>query len=135
MGAFRMGLRQGVACLGCCWALMALAFVGGTMNLVWMGVATVLMATEKLPTLGRYVTAPLGAVLGPYEADDGLLILEVKGRSPSTPDQIALEREALRIRLLTEERSDLYRTLLIHLQNSATIDINEGLLRSSQQSG
>jgi predicted metal-binding membrane protein len=63
MGAFRMGLRQGVACLGCCWALMALAFVGGTMNLVWMGVATVIMAIEKLPAFGRYVTAPLGAAL------------------------------------------------------------------------
>jgi len=62
-GALRMGLRQGMACLGCCWALMALAFVGGTMNLVWMGGAMVLMTVEKLPTVGRYVTAPLGAVL------------------------------------------------------------------------
>ena len=62
-GALRMGLRQGVDCLGCCWALMALAFVGGTMNLVWMGAAMVLMTIEKLPTFGRYVTAPLGAAL------------------------------------------------------------------------
>jgi predicted metal-binding membrane protein len=62
-GALRMGLQQGVACLGCCWALMALAFVGGTMNLVWMGGAMVLMTIEKLPTFGRYITAPLGAAL------------------------------------------------------------------------
>lgn len=62
-GALRMGLRQGMACLGCCWALMALAFVGGTMNLVWMGGAMVLMTVEKLPSVGRYVTAPLGAAL------------------------------------------------------------------------
>ena len=67
-GALRMGLQQGVACLGCCWALMALACVGGTMNLVWMGGAMVLMTIEKLPTFGRYITAPhitapLGAVL------------------------------------------------------------------------
>lgn len=62
-GALRMGAQQGVACLGCCWALMALAFVGGTMNLVWMGGAMVLMTAEKLPAIGRYVTAPLGAVL------------------------------------------------------------------------
>ena len=38
VGALRMGLQQGVACLGCCRAPMALAFVGGTMNLVWMAV-------------------------------------------------------------------------------------------------
>lgn len=62
-GGLRMGLQQGVACLGCCWALMSLAFVGGTMNLVWMGVALILMTIEKLPRIGRYVTAPLGAVL------------------------------------------------------------------------
>lgn len=63
MGALQMGLRQGIACLGCCWALMVLAFVGGTMNLVWMGAAMALMAIEKLPKFGRYVTAPLGAAL------------------------------------------------------------------------
>ncbi len=63
VGALRMGLQQGVACLGCCWALMALAFAGGTMNLLWMGGAMVLMTIEKLPTFGRYITAPLGAVL------------------------------------------------------------------------
>ena len=62
-GAFRMGLHQGVFCLGCCWALMALAFVGGTMNLLWMGGAMVLMTLEKLPFLGRYVTQPLGVAL------------------------------------------------------------------------
>lgn len=62
-GALRMGLRQGLLCLGCCWALMALAFVGGTMNLVWMGGAMVLMTIEKLPRIGRFVTAPLGVVL------------------------------------------------------------------------
>lgn len=63
VGALRMGLQQGVACLGCCRAPMALAFVGGTMNLVWMGGAMVLMTIEKPPTFGRYITAPLGAAL------------------------------------------------------------------------
>lgn len=62
-GSLRMGLQQGLACLGCCWALMVLAFVGGTMNLVWMGGAMVLMTTEKLPVFGRYITVPVGAVL------------------------------------------------------------------------
>lgn len=59
-GPWRMGLRLGALCLGCCWALMALAFVGGTMNLLWMGIAMVLMTLEKLPDLGRSLTHPLG---------------------------------------------------------------------------
>lgn len=59
--AFRLGLRHGQMCLGCCWALMLLAFVGGTMNLVWMGIALVIMTIEKLP-IGRVLTAPLGVL-------------------------------------------------------------------------
>ena len=62
-GPWRMGLRLGAVCLGCCWALMALAFVGGTMNLLWMGGAMVLMALEKLPGLGQHLTYPLGCAL------------------------------------------------------------------------
>ncbi len=61
-GAFRMGLHHGLVCVGCCWALMLLAFVGGTMNLVWMGVAMTLMIVEKL-SLGRHITIPLGISL------------------------------------------------------------------------
>lgn len=60
---FELGLRLGAVCLGCCWALMVLAFVGGTMNLVWMGAATVLMVLEKLPEIGAPVTRPLGWAL------------------------------------------------------------------------
>ncbi|GAB4287963.1 MAG: DUF2182 domain-containing protein [Roseovarius sp.] len=59
-GAWRMGLRLGLACLGCCWALMLLAFVGGVSSLAFMGLAMVLMTLEKLPYLGRHVSAPLG---------------------------------------------------------------------------
>lgn len=62
-GAFAMGLRHGGDCLGCCWPLMLLAFVGGTMNIAWMALATFLMLVEKLAGAGRYVTAPLGVVL------------------------------------------------------------------------
>jgi predicted metal-binding membrane protein len=62
-GPWRNGLRLGAVCLGCCWALMLLAFVGGAMNLAFMGVATVLMAVEKLPAIGRWLTRPLGAAL------------------------------------------------------------------------
>jgi predicted metal-binding membrane protein len=62
-GPLRNGLRLGLVCLGCCWALMALAFVGGVMNLAFMGLATVIMVLEKLPDLGRYLTRPLGVAL------------------------------------------------------------------------
>lgn len=61
--AFRMGVDLGALCFGCCWALMALAFVGGTMNLIWMGAATLFMVLEKLPDLGRPLTRPAGYLL------------------------------------------------------------------------
>lgn len=62
-GPWRNGLRLGMVCLGCCWALMLLAFVGGVMNLAFMGLATVIMVLEKLPDIGRWLTRPLGGVL------------------------------------------------------------------------
>jgi predicted metal-binding membrane protein len=62
-GPWRNGLRLGAVCLGCCWALMALAFVGGVMNLGFMALATVVMALEKLPALGGGVSRPLGLLL------------------------------------------------------------------------
>ena len=62
-GALRMGVRLGVVCMACCWALMALGFVGGTMNLVWMGAATSFMVLEKLPDIGRWLTRPAGVLL------------------------------------------------------------------------
>lgn len=63
LNAVVMGVRLGVFCLGCCWALMALGFIGGTMNLVWMGAATLFMTIEKLPRIGRYVSGPAGVLL------------------------------------------------------------------------
>ena len=46
-GPFRMGLRHGIWCVGCCWALMALAFVLGAMNLLWMAALTLLVVLEQ----------------------------------------------------------------------------------------
>lgn len=63
LGALRMGLRHGATCVGCCWALMLLAFVGGAMNLAWMSLAMGLMILEKLPQAGRLVSKPLGIFL------------------------------------------------------------------------
>jgi predicted metal-binding membrane protein len=63
VGAWRMGARHGLMCLGCCWALMLLAFVGGMANLWLMLLCTVLMVIDKLPGVAPRVTAPLGATL------------------------------------------------------------------------
>jgi predicted metal-binding membrane protein len=73
--ALRMGVELGALCFGCCWALMALAFVGGTMNLLWMGAATLFMVLEKLPDLGRPLTRPAGAVLLAASAVTAVLAL------------------------------------------------------------
>jgi predicted metal-binding membrane protein len=47
-GAFRMGLEHGVFCLGCCWVLMGLLFVGGVMNLLWIAAIATFVLAEKL---------------------------------------------------------------------------------------
>lgn len=61
-GAFVMGVRHGVFCLGCCWVLMALLFVGGVMNLIWVAAITAFVLAEKLVT-GRAVSWMAGAAL------------------------------------------------------------------------
>ncbi len=62
-GGVRMGLGLGAFCVGCCWGFMALGFVGGVMNLAWMGLATLFMILEKLPSIGHKVTKPMGVLL------------------------------------------------------------------------
>ena len=47
IGIFRLGLAQGLYCLGCCWALMAVKFAVGVMNLVWVAFLCALMVIEK----------------------------------------------------------------------------------------
>ncbi|MEO5765346.1 MAG: DUF2182 domain-containing protein, partial [Casimicrobiaceae bacterium] len=62
-GAFVMGLRHGGFCLGCCWALMALLFVGGVMNLAWIAALSIAVAIEKLAPHGEKVALALGVGL------------------------------------------------------------------------
>jgi predicted metal-binding membrane protein len=62
-GAFVMGLRHGLFCVGCCWALMALLFVGGVMNLAWVGALAIAVAMEKLAPRGELLAGALGLVL------------------------------------------------------------------------
>lgn len=61
-GAWRMGLQHGVVCLGCCWVLMLLLFVGGVMNLATITLLTVVVLVEKLAPFGRATAFATGAV-------------------------------------------------------------------------
>jgi predicted metal-binding membrane protein len=61
--AFRLGMRHGLFCIGCCWSLMLLMFAVGVGNFGWMLVLGALMAIEKNLPWGRRISAPLGVVL------------------------------------------------------------------------
>lgn len=60
-GSLRMGMHHGVYCVGCCWALMVLMFVGGTMNIVLMALLTLAMGVEKV-TAGPWPTRVLAVL-------------------------------------------------------------------------
>jgi predicted metal-binding membrane protein len=62
-GAFVMGLRHGVFCTGCCWALMLLMFAGGVMNLLWMLALAAYMLAEKVLPGGRVLARTTGALM------------------------------------------------------------------------
>jgi predicted metal-binding membrane protein len=54
-GALALGLRHGLYCIGCCWAVMTLLFVAGVMNLFWIAAFSALVLVEKVMPLGRLV--------------------------------------------------------------------------------
>ncbi|HJP99249.1 MAG TPA: DUF2182 domain-containing protein [Rhodanobacteraceae bacterium] len=62
-GALRLGLRHGVFCLGCCWMLMLLLFVGGVMNLAWIIAITLMVLLEKFASFGAQAGRLVGALL------------------------------------------------------------------------
>jgi predicted metal-binding membrane protein len=57
-GCLLLGLRHGAYCVGCCWVLMTLLFVGGVMNVLWIAVLALLVLQEKLTPIGRVISAP-----------------------------------------------------------------------------
>ena len=59
-GSLRLGLQHGIYCIGCCWALMALLFVGGVMNPLWIAGIVVLVLIEKLFPAARWVPRAAG---------------------------------------------------------------------------
>jgi len=62
-GAFGMGIDHGAYCLGCCWALMLLLFVGGVMNLAVIAALTAFVAFEKIGPFGVYSARVSGGLL------------------------------------------------------------------------
>jgi predicted metal-binding membrane protein len=70
-GAIMMGLRHGTFCLGCCWLLMLLLFVGGVMNIAWIVFLTVFVLGEKVFPYGHWISRGAGAIFFVW----GLVIL------------------------------------------------------------
>jgi predicted metal-binding membrane protein len=62
-GALVMGLKHGSYCTGCCWSLMALLFVAGVMNLLWVAAITAFVLVEKALPRGDLVGRVAGGVL------------------------------------------------------------------------
>jgi predicted metal-binding membrane protein len=62
-GAMSLGLRHGLYCIGCCWALMALMLLAGTMSLGWMAALGVVMLLEKVTPGKRIVSGTVGVAL------------------------------------------------------------------------
>jgi predicted metal-binding membrane protein len=62
-GALRMGLRHGLLCVGCCWMLMGLLFVGGIMNLLWIAALALIVFIEKAIPQGKLAGRVLAAGL------------------------------------------------------------------------
>ena len=58
-----LGLRHGAFCIGCCWGLMLLLFLGGVMNLLWIAALAALVLTEKLVARGHILSRVVGIVL------------------------------------------------------------------------
>jgi predicted metal-binding membrane protein len=61
-GALALGLRHGLYCIGCCWALMLLLFVGGVMNVLWIAALAGLVLLEKVLPFGRSVSRIAGCI-------------------------------------------------------------------------
>ena len=62
-GTFRLGVSHGLYCVGCCWMLMALLFVGGIMNFAWIAALTLVVGIEKLVPGGEWIGKAVGIAL------------------------------------------------------------------------
>ena len=58
-----MGVEHGAFCVGCCWFLMGLLFVGGIMNLYWIAGLALLVLLEKIVPAGYWLSYATGIAL------------------------------------------------------------------------
>jgi predicted metal-binding membrane protein len=58
-----IGVKHGGYCVGCCWALMALLFVGGVMNVVWIAGLSAVVLLEKVLPFGHWLSRAAGVGL------------------------------------------------------------------------
>lgn len=72
-GAFAMGAHHGLHCTGCCWALMALLFAFGVMNLLWVAALAGVVLLEKLFPAGAHAARVAGIAMAGF----GILLLNV----------------------------------------------------------
>lgn len=56
LGSLGLGFRHGLYCIGCCWALMGLLFVGGVMNILWIAAIAIFVLAEKLVAKGLWIS-------------------------------------------------------------------------------
>ena len=85
-GAARLGLLHGAYCVGCCWLLMALLFVGGAMNLLWVTGLTLLVAAEKLLPGGNWIARITGIAMAGW----GIALLVSQAPISSRPISMRL---------------------------------------------
>ena len=65
-GAFTMGFRHGGYCVGCCWLLMLLLFIGGVMNVAWIAGISLFILVEKTAPARRWISRGAGAILAAW---------------------------------------------------------------------
>ena len=58
-----MGVQHGAYCVGCCWCLMGLLFIGGIMNLLWVAVIAIAVLLEKVLPNPRLIVRVTGAIM------------------------------------------------------------------------
>lgn len=63
LGSLGIGFKHGLYCVGCCWVLMGLLFVGGVMNMLWIAAIAVFVLVEKMLPSGRLVPRVAGVAL------------------------------------------------------------------------
>ena len=80
LGGFAMGIRHGAYCVGCCWLLMLLLFVGGLMNLAWVALLALLVLVEKVAPRGEWVARAAGVAM--IVAGIAMMSMPIAGSMP-----------------------------------------------------